>query len=138
MLRIALTRIVSVLLATGWVLASTLAAASDASVDELYQAQPNEAVIYYKRADGQYQDWGLHLWDGDGRTNGVNELISSTAWDVPLAPAGVHPDYGAYFIVPMTGPDWADFMFIVPFWSPNRSEASKVPRNDAQSHPTNK
>mgnify|MGYP000852608677 FL=1 len=113
MLRIALTRIVSVLLATGWVLGSTLAAASDASVDELYQAQPNEAVIYYKRADGQYQDWGLHLWDGDGRTNGVNELISSTAWDVPLAPAGVHPDYGAYFIVPMTGPDWADFMFIV-------------------------
>jgi len=113
MFRIAFARMVVGLLA-GWLLVGagqTLAAAP--STDAPYQAQPNEAVIFYKRADANYDGWGLHLWDGDSRTNAVNELVSATDWAVPLAPSGVHRDFGAYFIVPMTGPDWADFMFIV-------------------------
>lgn len=92
-------------------------ASSVASVDltelDIYQAKPDEAVIFYKRADGQYDGWGLHLWDGDGRTNGINELVEGTSWDAPRPHEGVHPDFGAYYVVPMNTPDWGDFMFIV-------------------------
>jgi len=50
-------------------------AAADLSEMDIYQAKPSEAVIFYKRVAGDYEGWGLHLWDGDGRTNGVNELL---------------------------------------------------------------
>ncbi|WP_320822788.1 pullulanase-type alpha-1,6-glucosidase [Reinekea sp.] len=113
MLRIALARMVLGLLTSCLMVGAGQTLAAAQSTDALYQAKPNEAVIFYKRADANYAGWGLHLWDGDGRTRGLNELVSATAWDAPLAPSGVHPDFGAYFIVPMTGPDWADFMFIV-------------------------
>jgi len=113
MLRITLARMVLGLLASLLMVGAVQTLAVEHSAEALYQAAPNEALIFYKRADANYEGWGLHLWDGDGRTNGVNELAAETAWDAPLAPGGVHPDFGAYFIVPMTGPDWADFMFIV-------------------------
>ena len=45
---------------------------TDFAALDIYQAKPNEAVIFYKRLDGDYEGWGLHLWDGDGRTNGIN------------------------------------------------------------------
>ncbi len=92
---------------------STTSANSDLTSLDIYQAKANEAVIFYKRLDGDYEGWGLHLWDGDGRTNGVNELVEGTSWDAPRPYAGIHPDFGAYYIVPMTQDDWGDFMFIV-------------------------
>lgn len=85
----------------------------DLSALDIYQAAPNEAVIFYKRNDGNYEGWGLHLWDGDSRTNGVNELVEGTTWDAPRPYDGIHPSYGAYYVVPMTTEDWGDFMFIV-------------------------
>lgn len=88
-------------------------AGQDLSSMDIYQASSDEAVVFYKREDGQYDGWGLHLWDGDDRTNGRNELAESTAWDAPLLHEGVHPDFGAYYVIPMNTPDWEDFMFIV-------------------------
>ena len=86
---------------------------TDFAALDIYQAKPNEAVIFYKRLDGNYDGWGLHLWDGDGRTNGINELVEGTGWDTPRPHDGIHPDFGAYYVIPMTQDDWGDFMFIV-------------------------
>ncbi len=93
--------------------AAAATTAVDISALDIYQAKANEAVIFYKRADGNYDGWGLHLWDGDGRTNGVNELVEGTSWDAPRPHDGVHPDFGAYYVVPMNTDNWGDFMFIV-------------------------
>ncbi|MFQ3231622.1 MAG: pullulanase, partial [Reinekea sp.] len=83
------------------------------TIDNIYQAKPNEAVIYYKRNDNNYDGWGLHLWDGDSNTTNANELAAGTSWGAAHPASGVHPDLGAYFIVPMNRDDWIDFMFIV-------------------------
>ena len=37
--------------------------AADLSTLDIYQAKADEAVVFYKRADGNYDGWGLHLWD---------------------------------------------------------------------------
>ncbi|MEV5766526.1 pullulanase-type alpha-1,6-glucosidase [Micromonospora sp. NPDC052213] len=49
------------------------------------------ALIHYRRADGNYDGWGLHLWDG---------AANPTDWAKPLAPAGVDA-FGAVFRVPL-------------------------------------
>lgn len=89
------------------------AVSADLTQMDIYQAAANEAVIFYKRADGDYEGWGLHLWDGDSRTNGINELVKGTSWDQPVPATGVHPEYGAYYVVRMNRDDWGDFMFIM-------------------------
>ena len=30
------------------------------------QPPAGTAVLHYRRADGNYAGWGLHLWDGNG------------------------------------------------------------------------
>jgi pullulanase-type alpha-1,6-glucosidase len=52
------------------------------------------ATIHYRRADGIYTDWGLHLW-GDAIAAGVE-----TTWDAPRPYDGID-DYGAYWNVPI-------------------------------------
>ncbi|MER7415866.1 pullulanase-type alpha-1,6-glucosidase [Micromonospora peucetia] len=49
------------------------------------------AVIHYRRADGNYDRWGLHLWDG---------AANPTDWAAPLAPERVDA-FGAVFRVPL-------------------------------------
>ncbi|MEH1169349.1 pullulanase-type alpha-1,6-glucosidase [Micromonospora sp. CPCC 205539] len=49
------------------------------------------AVIHYRRADGNYDGWGLHLWDG---------AANPTDWATPLKPTSVDA-YGAVFRVPL-------------------------------------
>ncbi|WBB67455.1 pullulanase-type alpha-1,6-glucosidase [Micromonospora sp. WMMD812] len=49
------------------------------------------AVIHYRRADGNYDGWGLHLWDG---------AANPTQWSDPLAPASIDA-FGAVFRVPL-------------------------------------
>ncbi|MEV1143512.1 pullulanase-type alpha-1,6-glucosidase [Micromonospora sp. NPDC049799] len=50
------------------------------------------ALIHYRRADGNYDGWGLHLWDG---------AANPTDWAKPLAPARVDA-FGAVFEVPLS------------------------------------
>ncbi|MEU4625574.1 pullulanase-type alpha-1,6-glucosidase [Actinoplanes sp. NPDC023801] len=52
---------------------------------------PNKAIIHWKRADGNYDGWGLHVWAG---------AASPTDWSAPLLPARVD-SYGAVFEVPL-------------------------------------
>ncbi|MEV0810871.1 pullulanase-type alpha-1,6-glucosidase [Micromonospora sp. NPDC050200] len=51
------------------------------------------AVIHWRKADGNYDGWGLHLWDG---------AATPTDWSKPLAPEKVDA-FGAVFRVPLAG-----------------------------------
>ncbi|MEV6599644.1 pullulanase-type alpha-1,6-glucosidase [Actinoplanes sp. NPDC051346] len=51
----------------------------------------NTAIIHYRRADGDYTGWGLHVWDG---------AATPTDWSAPLPPAGTD-SFGVTFRVPL-------------------------------------
>ncbi|MEV4279308.1 pullulanase-type alpha-1,6-glucosidase [Actinoplanes xinjiangensis] len=51
----------------------------------------SKAIIHWKRADGSYDGWGLHVWAG---------AASPTDWSSPLLPARID-SYGAVFEVPL-------------------------------------
>jgi pullulanase-type alpha-1,6-glucosidase len=55
-------------------------------------AAEHTAVLHYRRTDGDYAGWGLHLWDG---------AASPTDWTSPLPPAG-QDAYGLVFRVPLS------------------------------------
>lgn len=76
-----------------------------ATIPGLYTAGPSEAVIYYKRADNEYTDWGLHLWSDD--------IKEATSWYDAFPLTGVSEKYGAYYVVPLKGDTWKKFKFIV-------------------------
>ncbi|WP_019616877.1 pullulanase-associated domain-containing protein [Psychromonas ossibalaenae] len=84
--------------------AETVAEAST-NIPGLYTPGPTEAVIYYKRVDGQYEDWGLHLWSGD--------VTQETSWGFAFPLTGISEKYGAYYVVPLQDADWDSFKFIV-------------------------
>jgi pullulanase-type alpha-1,6-glucosidase len=60
------------------------------------------AVLHYRRADGDYDGWGLHVWDG---------AATPTDWANPLPPAG-RDAYGLIFRVPLA-PDASGLSYIV-------------------------
>lgn len=45
---------------------------------------PDEALLYYQRADGDYAGWGPHLWN----TASCGGSRTETSWDQPLSAAG--------------------------------------------------
>ena len=49
------------------------------------------ALVHYRRADGNYDGWGLHVWDG---------AATPTDWAAPLQPVG-RDDFGVTFRVPL-------------------------------------
>jgi pullulanase len=81
----------------------------------LVEPAANQAVIYYKRADGDYNGWGLHLWEPSGATFKPDAYLSATGteWTNPLPAAGVSQTYGAYYIVNLGSADWTGFNFIM-------------------------
>ncbi|HEX6500755.1 MAG TPA: pullulanase-type alpha-1,6-glucosidase [Micromonosporaceae bacterium] len=54
-------------------------------------AAEHVAVLHYRRPDGDYTGWGLHVWTG---------AANPTDWGSPLPPAGTDP-YGAVYRVPL-------------------------------------
>ncbi len=78
---------------------------ANTNITGLYTPAPTEAVIYYKRADGQYDNWGLHLWSGD--------VTQETSWGFAFPLTGISEKYGAYYVVPLQDADWDSFNFIV-------------------------
>ncbi|MGW1014178.1 pullulanase-type alpha-1,6-glucosidase, partial [Streptomyces termitum] len=50
-----------------------------------------KAVVHYKREDGNYDGWGLHLWTG---------AAQPTDWSKPLLPARTDA-YGAVYEIPL-------------------------------------
>ena len=56
-----------------------------------------QAVIHYRRADGHYDGWGLHLWNNPG----CDSVVSTTEWNSPqVATGSVGPD-GIRFNIPL-------------------------------------
>ncbi|MET7862580.1 pullulanase-type alpha-1,6-glucosidase [Micromonospora taraxaci] len=53
--------------------------------------EENTALIHYRRADGNYDGWGLHVWDG---------AADPTDWSAPLKPIRTDA-FGAVFRVPL-------------------------------------
>ncbi|GAA3217525.1 alpha-amylase family glycosyl hydrolase [Actinocorallia longicatena] len=56
------------------------------------------ATVHYRRADGDYTGWGLHLW-GDALADGV-----PTDWSAPRPPDGTD-SFGAYWRIPLKSGD---------------------------------
>ncbi|MGZ6123670.1 MAG: pullulanase-associated domain-containing protein, partial [Myxococcales bacterium] len=52
----------------------------------------NQAALYYLRRDTSYSGWGLHVW---------GERVTETQWAAPLASAGVDPEFGSGFLIPL-------------------------------------
>ena len=75
---------------------------------------PRDVRIHYNRGDGNYADWGLHLW----QVNEAGQYIADypgVSWPAPLARSGIDA-YGAYFDIradSFTNPAAAGFGFIV-------------------------
>ena len=65
------------------------------------EPDPGQAVVHYRRADGDYAGWGLHAWEGTPR---------KPVWGTPLAPAGFDA-FGAVFRVPVR-PDAVGLRFV--------------------------
>ncbi|WP_222911052.1 pullulanase-type alpha-1,6-glucosidase [Pseudomonas sp. DNDY-54] len=59
---------------------------------------PDEALLYYQRADGDYAGWGPHLWN----TPSCSGSKTETSWDQPLTAAGTDPEHGAFYRIPLT------------------------------------
>jgi len=69
--------------------------------------------VHYQRADGNYADFGLHVW----QVNSANAYIAdypNVSWTAPLAPAGSDA-YGIYWLIDASlfRADAAGFGFIV-------------------------
>ncbi|WP_018984151.1 pullulanase-type alpha-1,6-glucosidase [Salinimonas chungwhensis] len=62
----------------------------------------NQIAVFYSRDDENYENWGLHLWNGEGCGNYAAPTATSTYfnnWTDPYPADGIHPDYGAYYIL---------------------------------------
>ncbi len=59
--------------------------------------EENQAVLYYNRADGEYDDYKVHNWN-DPTCNAFAEDSLAASWDNGLAHTGVDPVYGAYWV----------------------------------------
>ncbi|MEM1024578.1 MAG: pullulanase-type alpha-1,6-glucosidase [Myxococcota bacterium] len=53
---------------------------------------PDQVAVYYNRADGDYQPWGLHLW---------GDVATETRWTEPDVLDGIDEELGAYWVVDM-------------------------------------
>ena len=67
------------------------------------QLQKHQVAIYYKRDElartaADYEGWGLHVWDDKSGQYDLADGVE-TSWPKTIAPAGVHPTKGAYFVV---------------------------------------
>jgi hypothetical protein len=75
---------------------------------------PRDVRVRYRRDDGVYGNWGLHVWQVDAAGQYVADY-PGVSWDAPLARAGID-GYGAYFDIRATAfthPAAAGFGFIV-------------------------
>lgn len=61
-------------------------------------AGTDQAVLFYKRPDGNYTGWQLHTWNNDSCDAYAQSSIAS-GWQTGLVHTDVDPNYGAYWIL---------------------------------------
>lgn len=71
--------------------------AGDPRVYDSPAAVLGSAIVHYRRSDGEYDGWGLHLW-GEAITRDTG-----TAWEDPRPPDGFD-DFGPYWRLPLADP----------------------------------
>ncbi|WDD98559.1 pullulanase-type alpha-1,6-glucosidase [Thalassomonas actiniarum] len=62
----------------------------------------NQIAVYYRREDGVYDGWGLHLWNGEGCGDYAGATLNSphfSQWQDPYPYTGISDDYGAYYLL---------------------------------------
>ena len=72
--------------------------AENALPEPVVSAGENELVIFYNRSDDNYENWVLHLWNGDGCDSYTGE---NTEWTSGQESSGIDANYGAYWILPL-------------------------------------
>ena len=75
----------------------------DASVYQQRGAAEDYALIHYRRTAGDYDGWGLHVWEGSAE--------EGVTWTTPLQPAGTD-SFGTYWQVRLT-PDATRLAYII-------------------------
>ncbi|GLS26247.1 pullulanase-type alpha-1,6-glucosidase [Marinibactrum halimedae] len=65
------------------------------------QPGDNQAVLYYNRGDGVYDNWKLHIWNDNGAPCDAysDEQLNGVDWNNGVVHSGVDPNYGAYWIL---------------------------------------
>ncbi|WP_157497603.1 pullulanase-type alpha-1,6-glucosidase [Gilvimarinus chinensis] len=58
-----------------------------------------QAIVFYSREDGNYDDWGLHLWNNAACGALADSAVEGVTWDTPMAPTGIDETYGAYYVL---------------------------------------
>ncbi|WP_337841537.1 pullulanase-type alpha-1,6-glucosidase [Rheinheimera sp.] len=58
----------------------------------------SQAVLFYKRADANYEGYRLHTWNNDA-CSAYQDSSIAPSWDNGLQISGVDPNYGAYWIL---------------------------------------
>lgn len=61
-------------------------------------AGPQQAVLFYKRADGNYTGYRLHTWNNEA-CDAYEPSSIAASWDNGLQYSGVDPNYGAYWLL---------------------------------------
>ncbi|HEX5791861.1 MAG TPA: pullulanase-associated domain-containing protein, partial [Rheinheimera sp.] len=61
-------------------------------------AGANQAVLYYKRSDGNYTGWILHTWNNES-CDAYQQSSVAASWENGLLHDGVDENYGAYWIL---------------------------------------
>lgn len=64
-------------------------------------AGDNQAVLYYFRADGNYDDWKLHAWNNEACDAYTEDFVAPITWDNGAVISGVDDNYGAYWVLPL-------------------------------------
>jgi len=75
----------------------TLGYNPDAPAASIYPG-PNQAVLFYNRADDNYEGYKLHTWN-DEACDAYESVSIAAGWDNGLTHTGVDPVYGAYWLL---------------------------------------
>ncbi|MBU3001958.1 pullulanase-type alpha-1,6-glucosidase [Paraglaciecola arctica] len=98
------------------------------------QLADNQIAIFYQREDANYQDWGLHLWNGEGcgdYSAPTSDSSHFANWGDPYPADGEHPVYGAYYILTID-PGAACYNFIL-----HKGDNKALGNNNSSFEPVN-
>ncbi|WP_017446651.1 alpha-1,6-glucosidase domain-containing protein [Gayadomonas joobiniege] len=77
---------------------SCVAGVDPTAPDPVYFPKDNEAVLYFNKADGEYEGYRLHTWNNDACDSYAPSAIAAS-WDNGLVHTDVDPNYGAYWVL---------------------------------------
>lgn len=83
---------------------------------DLVDLSDNQIAIYYQREDGDYDGWGLHLWNGEGCGDYAAPTTESehfNVWANPYPADGIDETYGAYYVLTIDPASGDCFNFIM-------------------------